>query len=260
MIELKSVTKIYENDWTALKNVSFRVEKGQFVFIIGPSGAGKSTVMKLIHMEEKPTSGEIEVAGFFSSKIKRREIPFLRRKIGVVYQDFKLLPERDAYQNIAFALEVTGAKKSEIHRKTLQSLAEVKLSHKKNSYPYQLSGGEQQKVAIARALVHEPFVLLADEPTGNIDPKGAGEILEILKEINMKGTTILMATHDVSMVEKTSFTAISLKAGEMVGIKDGKTGLMQNKILRFAQNDKAEKEKETVDESGKDNLFVEDEW
>ncbi|MEW6686739.1 MAG: cell division ATP-binding protein FtsE [Candidatus Edwardsbacteria bacterium] len=215
MIELRHVDKLYEKDWFTLKNINLKINKGEFVFLVGPSGSGKTTLMKLIYMDEFPTRGEVIVAGFRASKIRRREIPLLRRKIGVVFQDFKLLPDRNAYDNIAFALQVTGTRRSETQKKVLKALTDVRLSHRRDAYPYQLSGGEQQKISIARALVHEPFVLLADEPTGNIDPEGAAEILQLLREINTKGTAILMATHDLELVKRLPYRRLQIEKGEI---------------------------------------------
>jgi len=217
MVEFKHVHKVYERDWVALKDFNLKMEKGDFLFLVGPSGAGKSTVLRLIYMEQFPTKGEVVVSGYSSSTIRLREIPLLRRKIGVIFQDFKLLNDRDVFDNVAFALRVTNAPRRLIKKKVLQVLADVRLSHKRNSYPYQLSGGEQQKVAIARALVRDPFILLADEPTGNIDPQGSQEILQFLKDINAGGTAVLMATHNRELVEKTAFQTVFIEGGEVKG-------------------------------------------
>ncbi len=216
MIVFENVSKFYKKDWAALKNISFKIDKGEFVFLIGHSGAGKSTLLKLIYMELFPDEGVVHVDKYRSDTIKDREIPYLRRKIGVIFQDFKLLPDRNVFDNVAFALQVTGTPIGQIKKKTLDLLAEVRLSHKRNAYPYQLSGGEQQKVAIARALAREPFILLADEPTGNVDPAGTEEIMELLNNINAKGTAILMATHDLSLVESKDNRIIALEHGMMV--------------------------------------------
>lgn len=215
MVELNHVYKVYERNWVALKDFNMRVEKGEFVFLVGPSGAGKSTVLRLIYMDQFPTGGEVVVSGYSSSTMKVRDIPLLRRRIGVIFQDFKLLKERDVFDNVSFALRVTGAPRKFIKKKVLQTLADVRLSHKRNFYPYQLSGGEQQKVAIARALVRDPFVLLADEPTGNIDPEGSEEIIDLLKDINARGTAVLMATHNRGLVEKTAFRTVFIEKGEV---------------------------------------------
>jgi len=214
MIEFRNVSKYYKNNWLALNKVNLFFEKGQFYYLIGKSGAGKSTILKMIYMEIFPSEGEVIVGNYSSKNIKQNEIPLLRRKIGVIFQDFKLLKDRNVYDNVAFALQVTGERYQNIRKKTLEALSLVKISHKRNSFPYQLSGGEQQKVAIARALVKEPFILIADEPTGNVDPEGTKEIMEILFDINTKGTAILMATHDYSLI-KTSI-------GKVVGLREGK--------------------------------------
>lgn len=223
MIELVHVTKTFQNSWTALKDISFELEKGEFVFLIGPSGSGKSTILKTIMMEILPDEGLVKVAGFGSDCIKARDIPRLRRKLGVIFQDFKLLPEKTVYENVAFALEVTGAAEKAIHKKSMAALNEVGMSHKRHSFPYQLSGGEQQKSAIARALVNDPFILLADEPTGNVDPAGTLEIIQILKNINAKGTAVLMATHEHELVKKMPHRVIELEAGAIIRDMPGKS-------------------------------------
>ncbi|MBI5806312.1 cell division ATP-binding protein FtsE [candidate division TA06 bacterium] len=223
MIELVHVTKTFQNSWTALKDISFELEKGEFVFLIGPSGSGKSTILKTIMMEILPDEGLVKVAGFGSDCIKARDIPKLRRKLGVIFQDFKLLPEKTVYENVAFALEVTGAAERLIHKKSMAALNEVGMSHKRHSFPYQLSGGEQQKTAIARALVNDPFILLADEPTGNVDPAGTLEIIQILKNINAKGTAVLMATHEHELVKKMPHRVIELEAGAIIRDMPGKS-------------------------------------
>jgi cell division transport system ATP-binding protein len=215
MIELIHVSRTYQNDWQALKDVNFTIEKGEFVFMTGPSGSGKSTIIRLMMMEEFPDEGVVKIAGFGSDCIKKKEIPQLRRKLGVIFQDFKLLPERTVYENVAFALEVTGVSSGIIHKKSMAALNQVGLSHKRHSLPYQMSGGEQQKVAIARALVNEPFILLADEPTGNVDPVGAREIIGLLKDINAKGTAVLMATHEQEMVRSMPYRVLMLNNGQI---------------------------------------------
>jgi len=222
MIEFKGVSKYYQDDWPALKEVTFKIEKGDFYFLTGPTGSGKSTILRLVHMEEPPTEGEVTVAGHSSATIKKKDIPYFRRKIGVVYQDFKLLQERDVYANVAFALEVTGTRRSEIQRKALNALAEVKLAHRRGALPYELSGGERQKVVIARAMVHDPYVLLADEPTGNIDPKGTAEILDILRTLNTRGTTVVMATHDLPLVDRMPYPILRLERGYLKEIARAK--------------------------------------
>jgi cell division transport system ATP-binding protein len=222
MIEFVHVSKTFQNSWTALKEVSFEMEKGEFVFLIGPSGSGKSTIIKHIMMELKPDQGLVKVAGFGSDCIKHSEVPKLRRKLGVIFQDFKLLAEKTVYENVSFALEVTGAPEKTIHKKAMAALNEVGMSHKRHSFPYQLSGGEQQKVSIARAMVNEPFILLADEPTGNVDPAGTLEIIQLLKDINAKGTAVLMATHEHELVRRMPYRVIELEAGTIVKDIPGK--------------------------------------
>ena len=216
MVELIKVSVAYKKEWYALRDIHFKVDKGEFVFLLGPSGAGKSTLLKLIYMDIFPTSGEVIVAGYRASTIKRKEIPLLRRKIGVIFQDFKLLQDRTAYENVAFALEVTNTPRKLIREKVMEVLADVHLSHKRNAFPYQLSGGEQQRVAIARALVREPFILLADEPTGNVDPEAAEEILSLLRDINAKGTAVVMATHDLELVARSGARRVILEDGSIV--------------------------------------------
>jgi cell division transport system ATP-binding protein len=184
-----------------LKGVNLTVRAGEFVFLVGPSGAGKSTVLRLIYMAEPPSDGQVVVGRFNSNKIAPKEIPYLRRQLGIIFQDFKLLEDRNVYDNVAFTLQVTGAKRKDIKRKVLRALANVGLSHKRYKMPNELSGGEQQRVAIARALVNDPLVLLADEPTGNLDPVTTQGIMDLLEKINARGTAVLMATHNYSLFE-----------------------------------------------------------
>ncbi len=200
MIELKEVCYSVKGE-LILEDINLRVEAGDFVSIVGPSGAGKSTLLNLIHMKIFPVSGHLRVIDCNVSTLRSKEIPLLRRKVGMVYQDFKLLDDRDVYENIAFALWATGVKRNTIKRKALYVLAEVGLSHKRYSMVTELSGGEQQRVSIARALVNEPYILLADEPTGNLDPETSSEIIDLLKRINLKGTAVIMATHKSDIVE-----------------------------------------------------------
>ncbi len=200
MIRLNGVYKEYARSGSALRDVSMHVRKSEFVFLTGHSGAGKSTLLRLLQMAELPTQGEVRISGFSSQTIRRREIPQLRRRLGIVFQDFRLLADRTAEENVAFALEVTGAKRSTISQKVNRLLTQVGLSHKANSYPEELSGGERQRVAVARALANDPFVLLADEPTGNLDEWAARGVFELFREINSLGMTVLMATHDLDLV------------------------------------------------------------
>ncbi len=217
MIQLTEVYKEYPRSGLALKNVSLHVKKGEFAFLIGPSGAGKSTVLRLIHMAERPTDGEVRVSGFSSKRIRRRDIPRLRRRVGVVFQDFRLLRDRTAEENVTFALEVTGARRSEIKGKVQRLLANVGLPARASAFPDELSGGEQQRIAIARALVHEPAVLLADEPTGNLDERAARGVLELIRGINSTGTAVLMATHDLELVRRyPRYRVIELADGAVV--------------------------------------------
>lgn len=196
-----------------LSSVNLEVKKGEYVYLVGPSGAGKTTVLKMIYMDEFPSQGYVIVENYNSLDIKVREIPFLRRKLGIIFQDFKLLDDRDVFENVAFALRVTGARRKDIKKKTLRALAEVGLSHKSRKMPNELSGGEQQRVAIARAIVNEPSILLADEPTGNLDPKTSVEITHILDKVNARGTAVLMATHNYELVNNTSRRVVSIKDG-----------------------------------------------
>lgn len=212
IIRLTNVQKRYPGG-DGLKLVNLTVEQGEFVFLVGPSGAGKSTILKLIYMAEKPTFGQVQVGQYNSAKITPREIPYLRRHLGIVFQDFRLLEDRNVFDNVAFALRVIGMRRKEIKRRVLKVLADVGISHKRYQMPEQLSGGEQQRVAIARALANEPFVLLADEPTGNLDPKTAHEIMLLLEAINMRGTAVLMATHNYDLVRKFKHRVVRIEGG-----------------------------------------------
>jgi cell division transport system ATP-binding protein len=216
MIRFTKVTKEYPRLGAALSNASFSVAKGEFVFLTGPSGAGKSTILKLIYMEERPTDGEVRVGGMSSVTIKPREIPKLRRRLGIVFQDFRLLEDRTAEANVAFALEVTGAARSAIGNKVSRVLTQVGLASKATSYPRELSGGEQQRVAIARALVNDPLLLVADEPTGNLDDRATRGVFQLLREINASGTAILMATHNLDLIRRSDYRTIELNRGQIV--------------------------------------------
>lgn len=196
-----------------LDNVNLEIHHGEFVFLVGPTGAGKSTVLRTIYMDAFPSQGYVLVEDYNSMYIRNKEIPFLRRRLGVVFQDFKLLEDRDVFENVAFALRVTGARRREIKKKTFRAIAEVGLSHKSRKMPYELSGGEQQRIAIARAIVNEPFILLADEPTGNLDPRTSVEIMSILERLNARGTAVLMATHNFELVNDTTKRVVSIQNG-----------------------------------------------
>ncbi len=196
-----------------LDGVNLEVRNGEFVYLVGPTGAGKSSVLKMIYMDEFPDEGYVLVDEYSSQDIRDKEIPHLRRRLGIIFQDFKLLEDRDVFENVAFVLHVTGARTRDIKKKTLRALGEVGLSHKSRKMPDELSGGEQQRVAIARAIVNEPFILLADEPTGNLDPKTAVEILNIIDKLNARGTAVLMATHNYELVNNTSKRIVSIKNG-----------------------------------------------
>ncbi len=216
MVEMQNVRVKYPNG-EGIEQITMHVAPGEFVFLIGPSGAGKSTVLKTIYMELMPTEGHVVVGEYNSLFIRKRDIPYLRRSIGIVFQDFKLFNDRDVFENIAFALRVIGKPSKEIKKRVLRALADVGLSHKSRNYPQELSGGEQQRVAIARAIVNEPFLLLADEPTGNLDPLTASEIMEVLVKINARGTAILMATHNYGLVKKYRARIIKIHQGRIVG-------------------------------------------
>ncbi len=216
MITLDDVAKEYHRARVALSHVSFQVKRGEFVFLIGPSGSGKTTVLKLVYMEEKPTYGDVWVNGIHSSTAKGKEISQLRRKLGIVFQEFRLLEDRTAEQNVAFALEVTGAPKDTIPARVARVMNQVGLASKATQLPRQLSGGEQQRVAIARALVNEPYFILADEPTGNLDERATRGVFQLLTDINAGGTSVIMATHDLAMVRSTDFRTVELNHGRVV--------------------------------------------
>ena len=216
MIQMYQVSKRYPNGALALQNINLYIEKGEFVFLVGPSGAGKSTFMKLIIRRELPTSGQIIVGGRNVTRLRPWEIPRLRRSVGIVFQDFLLLPNKTAYENVAFALEVTEASPREIKRRVPAALELVGLKHKLSSLPHQLSGGEQQRVSLARSIVNNPLILLADEPTGNLDPDTSWEIMDLLCEINKRGTTVIMTTHNSNIVDRMKKRVIALENGIIV--------------------------------------------
>jgi cell division transport system ATP-binding protein len=223
VIEFRDVSKRYSGGDVGLDQVTFSVERGEFVFLVGATGSGKSTVMRLLIKEIEPTGGTIRVAGHDLGEIRRRRIPFYRRNLGVVFQDFKLLPTRTVYDNVAYALQVTGGTRREIRDKVPDILRLTGLSTKLHNYPDQLSGGEQQRVSIARAFVNHPPLLLADEPTGNLDPETSVDIMRLLYRINRTGTTVLVATHDQAMVDKMRRRVLELAHGRVV--RDEATGL-----------------------------------
>lgn len=219
MIEFKNVKKIYDSGafrTTALDDVNFAIDQKEFVSLVGHSGAGKSTILKLIYAEEKPTSGEIIFNGSDISELKSKELPYHRRRIGTVFQDYKLLPKKTVFENVAFALEASGHTKKEIKEGVPQILEIVGLSNKLENYPHELSGGEQQRVAIARALVHRPALIIADEPTGNLDPISAWGIIQLLLKINSLGTTVILATHDKEIVNNIKKRVITLDQGRVI--------------------------------------------
>ena len=215
MIDFKNVTKVYEPKITALKNVNVHIDKGEFVFVLGHSGAGKSTFLKLMLREEKATKGEVIVNGYNLSKIKEKDIPYMRRTLGVVFQDFRLIPNLTAYENIAFAMRVTNIDEKEIKKRVPYILSLVGLEKKGDKLPSQLSGGEQQRVALARALVHNPDLVIADEPTGNIDPALSIEIMELLKAINSIGTTVVVVTHEHELAHRYAKRIIEIRSGRI---------------------------------------------
>ena len=230
LIRVDNVQKTYKNGVVALYDFNLSIQKGEFVFVIGASGSGKSTLIKMLYREEKPDKGSIFIGGINVAKLKNRKVYVLRRKLGVVFQDFKLLPKLTVYENVAFAMEVFGYEKSEIQRRVLEVLDLVGLKNKVRQYPNQLSGGEQQRVVIARAIVNEPKILICDEPTGNLDPKTSDEIMDVLEEINKLGTTIIMVTHDIDIVTKMKKRTILLDNGRI--LKDYAKGTYKNESIK----------------------------
>ncbi len=216
MIELRDVSVAYPGERTALSNISLTIEPGEFVFLVGPTGSGKSTLLKLLYHEEMPSTGEVSVSGQSLRALTRKQVPFFRRKMGVVFQDFGLLPNKTIFENVAFALRVIGAGRREIRKKVPAALDKVGLTRRCDAFPNQLSGGEQQRVAIARALVNEPPLLVADEPTGNLDPDTSIGIIDIITDINRRGTTVIVATHDKFVVDSARRRVIELSWGKIV--------------------------------------------
>ena len=216
MIVLHHVSKVYANGATALTDVSLEIPDRDFVFLVGPSGAGKSTFIRLLIREELPTSGRVFIEGQDIARLRNGAVPYLRRKVSVIFQDFRLLPAMTVFENVAFALRVAGYKRKQIDERVLETLELVKMDNYRDRFPYQLSGGEQQRVAIARAIVHKPPVLVADEPTGNLDPDTAAETVQLLVQINALGTTLLMATHNRDLVDTMQRRVVALEAGRIV--------------------------------------------
>ncbi len=221
MILFDDVYKMYPNGTNALNGVNFKIEDGEFVFVVGRSGAGKSTIIKMLMCEDKPTSGTVEVNGFNLAKIRQSKIPFLRRTMGVVFQDFRLIDSMTVFENVAFSMRVIGASRRVIRRRVPYVLGIVRLGHKAKNYPNELSGGEQQRVALARALVNNPKMIIADEPTGNVDPSMAQEIMELLIEINKMGTTVIVVTHDKNLVDRFNKRVITLQDGKIIADQTG---------------------------------------
>ncbi len=229
MIEFKDVTVIYDNDIIGLENVSFKIEDGEFVFLVGRTGAGKSSAIKLLTGEIKPYAGDVIVNGITVNRLKSKKLPYLRRSVGTVFQDFRLLPNKTVYENVAFAMEVVRAKKKDIRRKVPTILSLVGLADRAKNYPNELSGGEQQRVCIARALVNSPAIVIADEPTGNLDVETAEEIMKLLLEINRMGTTIVMVTHSTKIVDDAHRRVIQLESG--VVVRDEQEGGYTSDVL-----------------------------
>ncbi|MDD4718492.1 MAG: cell division ATP-binding protein FtsE [Bacilli bacterium] len=229
LINIRKANKKYNTGVTAIYDLDLKIKKGEFVFVIGATGCGKSTLIKMLYREEKPTSGQIIVGGIDVAKLKNNKVYKLRRQIGVVFQNFRLLEKSTVYENVAFALEIFGTPKDEIHQKVIKVLELVGLKNRIKSYPNQLSGGEQQRVAIARAIVNGPKLLICDEPTGNLDEDTSSEIMEVLEEINKLGTTIIMVTHDRKIVERMNKRVILLDAGRL--LKDYEKGTYKNESI-----------------------------
>ena len=228
MIRFINVSKEYKNGVRALSNINLSIKKGEFVFLVGPSGAGKSTLIKLILKEEDPTEGKIYLSDKDITKVKNRKVPYIRRNVGVVFQDFRLLPNKTVYENVAFAMEIIGAHPKEIRRNVPMVLSMVDLSKKAYCYPDELSGGEHQRVAISRAIVNSPSMLIADEPTGNLDPETAWDIMKVLEDINRRGTTVLMATHAKGIVDTMKKRVIAIEAGKV--IRDEEKGVYEYEV------------------------------
>ena len=216
MLRMKNVSKVYPGGSVALQDVDIHIKPGEFVFVVGPSGAGKSTFIKMLFREVLPTTGSIFVNGVDILSLTPKEIPYMRRQLGIIFQDYRLLPDRTVYENVAFAMQVIETPHRKIKRRVLNVLELVGLRHRANAYPNELSGGEQQRIAIARAIVNDPILVIADEPTGNLDPETSWDIMEIFKEINASGTTIVMATHDKEIVDAMGKRVVAIEHGNIV--------------------------------------------
>jgi cell division transport system ATP-binding protein len=256
MIRLQSVTKVYDGGVVAVKDVELEVNKGEFVFLVGPSGSGKSTLIRLMMREDRPSHGDIWIAGKHASKLPAWKVPHLRRSIGTVFQDFKLLPNKTVYENVAFALEVTGRPRHVINTQIPQVLKLVGLSAKADRFPRQLSGGEQQRVSVARAFVNRPLILLADEPTGNLDPATSVGIMRILDRINRTGTTVVMATHDHAIVDAMRRRVVELERGRVV--RDQSKGAYERSNQRPSET-APEADDEPAADQVDDDLAIEEE-
>ena len=258
MIEFKNVSKVYENGTEALSDISLKIEQGEFVFVVGASGAGKSTFLKLVMREENVTSGDIWINDFHLPTLKRKAIPKFRRSMGIVFQDFRLIPKMTVFDNVAFAMRVVGAKESEIRRRVPHALELVALSHKARSFPNELSGGQQQRVALARALVNRPKIIIADEPTGNVDPEMSYEIVDLLDRISQQGTTVVMVTHAHDLVDRFNHRKIVISNGKLV--KDTGTGfdVTDNEASVYGFEAEAQIASESHVEPEKDEPIVSD--
>lgn len=257
MIEFRNTEKVYPNGAKALKDVNFKIESGEFVFCIGESGAGKSTLIRLITCEEKPTKGTVILDNFELSRLQKRLIPTLRRKIGMIFQDFRLIDSKTVYENVAFAMEIVGSSKAQIKRRVPMVLSVVGLRNKADSYPTELSGGEAQRVGVARAMINNPGLILADEPTGNLDPINGEAILALLEEINQAGTTVICCTHDVSLVDLMQKRVIELDRGVLV--RDEECGVYSDCIVERELNfERSDVDIAELDEAIFDNLRYEE--
>ncbi|MBR3836170.1 MAG: cell division ATP-binding protein FtsE [Clostridia bacterium] len=273
MIDFKNVSKVYDNGTKALSNVNIHIDKGEFVFVVGASGAGKSTFLKLMMREEVPSSGTIRIKDYNLGEMKKRKIPYFRRNMGIVFQDFRLIPNMTVYDNVAFAMRVVGAREKDIRKRVPYVIKIVGLPQKANSYPNELSGGEQQRVALARALVNNADIIIADEPTGNVDPQMSLEIVELLKRLNETGTTVIMVTHAHDLVKKFDNRVIVLEGGEVVSdgmVEDGEIPIHSSSHLnhetkgkikeKFSKKFGKKQKKEEPVQEGKDDREPDEEF